>query len=593
MRKWYFLAGLTAMGIAGLVSWVTLGVAQPMKKAAPAPIVERVPMQPVKSAAPIRIIDIDDSLPTAKPVPEPSPLIADPRVIPVPMIIDPLDAPKEPVRLTPEPIRIPDVAPKEKEPATKIDEPAEKTTTIVTTVESVNTMSATQPGVGLEWVGPTSLKVGQAAEYTLMVRNISPIPVQKVIVQVRIPSGVNIVNAEPKAENTDNVLVWELGNLLVKQERRLTMKVISPQRGDLTCQAWVTFTGSSVMRIKVREPKLQVKLQMPDKVMVGDPANVVMTVSNPGDHSADHVKITAILADGLESIRGNKLSYDLGTLGAGETRNVTLPCVTKAAGSQKCDVFVEADGGLKAGDSAALNVIQPQLDLAVSGPKLRYVDKKAIYAFKVSNPGDAPASNVFVTQTVPNGFKFVQADNGGQMDDSSHTVKWFLGEVAPGQSKEVKVELLANVQGEFTHKVVANASRGMKVEQELKTAVEGLSAILMEVIDVDDPVEVASDTAYEIKVTNTGTKAETDVKLICTIPAQLKLKNVQSTQKYDVVGNEIIFQPLPKLAPRADIVFKLTVTAVAKGDARFKASLTSASLVEPVIKVEPTKVYGD
>ncbi|MCE9530904.1 MAG: DUF11 domain-containing protein [Planctomycetes bacterium] len=454
-------------------------------------------------------------------------------------------------------------------------------------------MSSTQPGVGLEWIGPTSLKVGQPADYTLVVRNTSTIPVQKVIVQVRVPTGVNIVNAEPKAENMDNVLVWELGNLLVKQERRIVMKLASPQRGDLNCQAWVTFTGTSVMRVRVREPKLAVKVTVPEKVLVGDPANVVMTISNPGDHTAEHVKITAMLAEGLESIRGNKLSYDLGTLGAGESRNVVLPCVTKSAGQQKCDVFVEGDGGLKASDTVSLNVIQPRLDLVVNGPKLRYLEKKATYTFKVTNPGDAPATNVFVTETVPTGFKFVQADAGGQHDDATNSVKWFIGELVPGQSKEVKVELLAATQGEFTHKITAHASRGMKVDQELKTAVEGLSAILMELVDVEDPVEVASDTAYEIKVTNTGTKAETDVKLVCTIPAQLKLKNIQSSQKYDVVGNEIIFQPLSRLAPRADVVYKLTLTAVAKGDARFKASLTTSSLVEPVVKIEPTKVYGD
>ena len=194
---------------------------------------------------------------------------------------------------------------------------------------------------------------------------------------------------------------------------------------------------------------------------------------------------------------------------------------------------------------------------------------------------------------IPTGFKFVQADNGGQFDDASRSIKWFVGELGPGQVKEVKCELMAITAGEFVHKAMANAARGMKAEQELKTAVEGLSAILMEVVDTEDPVEVGGDTAYEIKITNTGTKAETDVNLVCTIPPQLKLKSIQAPVKYDVVGNDIVFQSLPRLSPRADVVFKINVTAVVKGDARFKASLTTASLVEPVVKVEPTKVYAD
>ncbi len=197
-----------------------------------------------------------------------------------------------------------------------------------------------------------------------------------------------------------------------------------------------------------------------------------------------------------------------------------------------------------------LNVIQPSLDLAIVGPKLRYLDRKGVYTLKVSNPGDAPASNVFLTETIPAGFKFIQADNGGQLDEASRTIKWFIGELAAGQSRDVKCEFMAIAQGEFTHKATAHASRGIKAEHDLKTVIEGLSAILMEVVDIEDPVEVGGETAYEIKVTNTGSKAETDVKLVCTIPPQLKLKNVDSPIKYEVVGNDVVFQSLAHLAPR-------------------------------------------
>ena len=600
MRKGYFVTGLAVLGLAGLIGWATLGTAQsaydtPVKApGASKPIVEPIPAQLPVESLPIKIPDISGPAPIGKPLAEPIQLPPDPRAKPAPLIIDPTDIPPiKPLKPLDPPVRI-------EEPTTKVNEPVEKPTQVLPppdqgyrplNVEA--SMSSTQPAVSMEWVGPTAVKVGMPADWSLSVRNTSTIPVQKVIVQVRVPVGVNVVSTEPKAEGAESVLVWEFGTLLAKQERRISMKLMSAQRGDLACQAWVTFTGSSVMKMRVREPKLLVKVQVPDKVLVGDPANVVMTISNPGDHPTDKVKITAILADGLESIRGNKLNYDLGTLAAGETRTVTLPCVTKTAGQQKCDVFAEADGGLKAGDNVALNVIQPRLDLAVAGPKVRYQDKKATYTLKVTNPGDAPATNVFITETIPSGFKFHQADGGGQHDDATRSVKWFIGELGAGQTKEVKVELIAMVQGEFTHKVIAHASRGMKSEQELKTAIEGLSAIQMELVDTEDPVQVGDDTSYEIKVTSTGTKAETDVKLICTIPTQLKLKSVQGPVKYDVVGNEIIFQALPRLAPKADVVYKVTVTAVNKGDARFKASLTTSSVVDPVVKVESTKVYAD
>jgi hypothetical protein len=580
MRKKYLLAGLFVLGIAGVANWATLGIAQPGQPAPP--IIEPIQTQPAQSPAP------SDIIPAGMRTTRPN--------NPAPPILNAIDNTRDSTRLAPETIQLPGDSSKAVVPEPKFAESTGQPIASIAPEQTVRAdadTSSTEPAIKMEWTGPSAVKVGVPVDYILTVRNIATIPIQKVIVQVRVPVGATVLGAEPKAEGAENVLVWDLGNMFAKQERRLSLKLVSTQRGDLPCQAWVTFTGSSVMKMRVREPKLAVKVMAPERVIVGDPTNVIVNVSNPGDHATERVKVAANLGEGLECGRGNNLNFDLGTLAPGETRTLTMPCVTKAAGPQKCDAFAEADDGLKANDTLILNVIQPRIDVALIGPKLRYLDHKAIYTVRVTNPSDAPASNVFVAHVIPTGFKFVQADNGGQLDDASRSIKWFIGELGAGQVKEVKCELLASVPGEFSHKAMAYASRGMKAEQELKTAVEGLAAILMEVVDTEDPVEVGGDTAYEIKITNTGTKAESDVNLICTIPPQLKLKSIQAPVKYEMVGNDIVFQTLPRLSPRADVVFKINVTAVVKGDARFKASLTTGSLIEPVIKVEPTKVYSE
>jgi len=450
-----------------------------------------------------------------------------------------------------------------------------------------------EPAVSIEWIGPSAAKVNQPAEYAIMVRNVCNIAVQKVIIQVRIPQGVTVSATEPKAEQAENVLMWEVGTLLPKQEKKLGVTMVAAAKGDMAAQAWVTFTGSSVMRLAVREPKLMLKAQAPDKVLVGDSAGFVLTVSNPGDHPAEQVKLTANLSEGLEHARGAKVVYDVGNLAAGETRSVQVLCITKAGGMQTCDVTAEADGGLKVNDKVTVNVIMPKIDIEIVGPKLRYLDRKASYTFKVSNPGDAPASNVTITESLPQGFKFISADNGGRHDFAARTVQWFVGEIAPGQSKEVKMEVLAINPGEHQHKVVAQAARGMKSESDLTTRVEGVSAMLMELVDIEDPVEAGAETAYEIRVTNTGSKTETDVKLVCTVPAQMEFISAQGPVRFQQVGSEIVFEPLPKLAPRAEGIYRITVKAKTKGDARFKAQLTSTNLTEPVINQESTRIYED
>jgi uncharacterized repeat protein (TIGR01451 family) len=460
-------------------------------------------------------------------------------------------------------------------------------------VSENNLTGREEPAVSLEWIGPPAAKLGHGTEYTIAVRNVCNIPVQQVMVRVRLQAGLQILATEPRALAEDNVLMWELGTMLPKQERNLHVRFMSSQKGEVNAQAWVTFTGSSALRIHVREPKLLIKTVAPEKVLIGDPCTFVVNVSNPGDHPTEMVKVHCNLSDGLETVKGNKIDFDLGTLAAGETRSVQVICGTKAAGEQKCESFAEADGGLKATDKALAAVIQPRIDVEVTGPKLKYLDRKAVYTIKVTNPGDAAAANVTVSDVIPPGFKFLQADSGGRHDFSTRTASWFVGELGPGQSREVKLECMAVNVGEHQHNITAVGSRGLKTDHAFVTKVEGLSAILLEMVDLDDPVEVGADEIYEVRITNTGSKTETDVKLVCTVPVKMVFKSATGPAKYVQNGNEIVFDSIPRLAPRADAIFRITCKTTAPGVVHFRSRLTSTLLVEPVTKEEATRIYTD
>jgi uncharacterized repeat protein (TIGR01451 family) len=588
MRPIYLFAGLIALGL-GVAGWAALGVAQTGPSLSPA-VPDVKPPTAVPDARPGHRPGTQPRTPD-EPVADPLP------PLPMPLPAERPTKPRTDGRSEPEPanVKAPEVRPPtfatDPKPAVVI--PAAARESDPKPPAELAAAARQDPSVSLEWFGPTAIKAGAPAEYTLRARNTSPIPLHKVIVQVRVPVGAKVDEADPKPAGTDGVLLWDLGMLPPKDERAIRMKFMPSGKGDLACQAWVTFTGSSALKVQVREPKLAVKVEVPEKVAVGDAANVVLAVSNPGDHPADAVTLAVSLGEGLESAKGAKAVFELNSLAAGETRQVTIPCVARAAGAQKCEAAAEGTDGLKAADAGTVTVSQPRLDLEICGPKTRYLDRKAVYTFKVTNPGDAPAGSVVVTDVVPAGFKFVAADSEGHYDTAAKVVKWAIGEVGPGETKEVKCELLAIGAGDFTHKAAVASARGLRVEKDWTTRLEGLSALSMEVIDTEDPVEVGRDTSYEIRITNTGSKDEADVKLVCAIPPQMKFKSATGPGKFDVVAGEVVFETVKALPARADVTFKITVTAALKGDARFKATLTAGGLTEPVIKQESTRVYDD
>lgn len=453
--------------------------------------------------------------------------------------------------------------------------------------------SRQEPAVSLQWVGPTAAKVNHPNVYSLVIRSTCTIPVQQVMVRVRIPDNLSCGDTEPKAVSEGNVLVWELGVLQPKEERVLRLKLQAEHKGDAAPQAWITFTGSSIMHIKVREPKLALKVQGTPKLLLGETAAFELDVTNPGDGTADQVKIHANLTEGLECPRGSKIDFDVGSLAAGETRTVTVMCITKKGGAQKCTAVAEAEGGLHTQGAAQVNVTTPRLELQLAGPGLRYLGRKALYTFKVSNPGDAPATNVTMSDLVPEGFKVLAASDGGRHDFSAHTVSWFLGDIKPGEAREVKLEVQAAAPGEFKHKLFAVGAHNLNAESELATRVEGLSALMLEMVDLEDPIEVSSDTSYEVRISNTGSKVETNIKLVASIPDKMEFKSATGPVKFHEEGKQIVFEPLERLAPRADAVFRINVKAIDQGIVRFKIQMTSTNLTEPVIKMEATRIYSD
>jgi uncharacterized repeat protein (TIGR01451 family) len=452
-----------------------------------------------------------------------------------------------------------------------------------------------EPAVSIEWVGPPTVKLGQPALFQIVVKNVSQSVVHGAVVRQHVPAGVTVQSTEPKANADNDTLTWDVGTLQPQQERRLEVQMVPTVKGRCACQATVVFAGQSTVNIQVQEPKLILKASAPDRVLVGDSANITLTVTNPGDGTADHVKVKTTLSDGLEHVRGKEVEFDLGNLGPNETRSIQVLCVTKAGGEQKVEASATAEGSLTAADAAVFPVLTPKVDLAVSGPKLRYLDRQGVYTFKVTNPGDAPANNVSVVDQIPQGFKFVEASGGGRHDYTTRAVTWFVGDLAPHQSREVTLAVMAVNIGEYKHVAVARASRGLQAEAEAETRVEGLSALQVELVDLEDPVEVGANARYEITVGNTGSKTETNIQIVCTLPDKMEFWGAQGAGglRHRVEGKEVIFETLPKLAPRATAIFRVNARPTAPGDVRFKVRVKADSLSEPVNKEESTKVFGD
>lgn len=450
------------------------------------------------------------------------------------------------------------------------------------------------PQVTIEWVKKGDLNVGQECQLELHVKNSGSVVASQVAVDGSFPNTVRLTSAEPKPVVSGDKATWSFESLAPGAEQKIAIKLIPSRRGDLGATAQVRFTGTASAAFRIEEPLLKVAVKGPAEVMLGDPASQMILVSNPGTGTVHDVKVEARLSDGLEhGSRGERLIMEVGSIGPGETRTVRLGLAAIKGGAQSISVAATSSSEAGATTSAQLNVVAPSLKIAVDGPALRYKGRNAKYNLTVTNDGSVPNNNIRVSHVVAEGFKFVGADHNGKYDPATKSVQWFVGRLEPGQTAQVACELNAVALGDFSHTVSVLSDSGIRAEAKAQTRVDGVASLTMELVDLDDPVEIGAETAYEIRVKNEGSKAATRVSIACELPPEMELKNYKAPVDAIVEGRQILFKSLDQIAPGTEVVYRVHVKGVQEGNHRMRVRMTGASLQEPVVREEATKVYAD
>ena len=452
---------------------------------------------------------------------------------------------------------------------------------------------AQTPSVTIQWVKRSDINVGQECRCDLVVKNTGKVNANELTIDAYFPESVRLTGADPKPSSSQDHLTWDFDTLAPGQEKVIHISLIPNRRGELATTAYVRFTGLSSGLFNVAEPLLKVAVAGPSKVLIGESASQVVTVSNPGTGAAHNVTIEAVIPAGLEHVRGERVTIEIGSLNPGESRQIRLALAATVGGDQPLAVDAKADGGLRQAAKTIVNVIAPSLILAVKGPGLRYKGRNAVYKLDIANNGGAATDNVRVVHRIPEGFGFVDADKGGKYDSANRTVSWFVGRLEPGEKSLLNVKLSAIQLGSFVHQVGVISEHGARSEAKIETRIDGAASLVLEIVDLDDPVEVGTETAYEIRVHNSGTKAAGNVAVTCELPAGISLIGAKGPVQHIAENNLLVFRSLKQLPPGKTAIYQVHVRGTIGGNHRFRVRLTSDSVQQPLNTEELTKFYQD
>jgi uncharacterized repeat protein (TIGR01451 family) len=460
--------------------------------------------------------------------------------------------------------------------------------------QSSVTRSESRATVSIRWVVPKVVSLGADVACQLVVENHAGQPAHSVVVEVQLPPLTETTGqCRPQPHRDGDVLTWDLDTLEAGGTRVIDVGLRCKQRGRLAPAAAVTFSQATAAELEIVEPRIEIALDGPEQVVIDQPAVFSLAITNSGTGAVPNVAIDLTHSAGLTHGGGEELHYLIGTVGPGETRNIQFPLTGADEGSFEIACTAGTGGMQVATAHKPVAVVRPRLEVALEGPRLRYVDRKAAYHITVRNPGPAPVNNVQIVESVPEGFQFAECTTGGSYDSATRQVAWFVGRLEPQQDATVAVQLTATETGEHRLGTVVRADAGVVGNAETTTAVEGVASVVLDVTDDDDPVEVEGQTAYRIEVTNRGSRAARQVQVAAEVPDEMEVVRLEGPATGTTQGRQVVFPAIAELEPGASATYRVWVTCRSAGQARFRAYFRSEENTSPVLEEEPTRIYAD
>lgn len=269
--------------------------------------------------------------------------------------------------------------------------------------------------------------------------------------------------------------------------------------------------------------------------------------------------ITLVSSDPSFQRGADGVVFSLGNLGPNETQVINVRGRAGSTGIGSGCISVSYNNVL----CQTVQFVEPALQLAKAispQPSVLRCDPITI-TYRVTNPGSGAAENVRVRDTLPSCMRLA---SGGQNVDVE------VGTLAPGESRDITVQVEAVSTGTCSSQAVATAAGDLRAESG-RPEITIVEPVLAVNVECPGRTFLGRNTTFDVSAENTGNGAATNSVLSFAIPAGAEF--VSASHGGQVSGGHVVWN-IGTLAPGAGFNAQVVVKASSAQTLTARASLS-------------------
>lgn len=471
------------------------------------------------------------------------------------------------------------------EPAASTRAPAEPQST--TNPSSQNVLSSTD-SISVDLIAPKDINLNQKAVIRIQLKNLGRQMVNDVKFIATLPEHVRFDSARPvPTKVTDGRLEFDAIRLTSQSQSFIEIDVIPTRKAPMKIGTQLQYSNNNQIAIAVREPALEIQVNGPQELILGDTKEYLITVVNRGDGIANDLRFTSEFPEGLQKLRANNTVIP--QLAPGQSAQISVVAQSLSSGQKNVKFQLASTELEPVSRQTAITVLQPELELTATGPSVNFLRRDGIYRIEIANPGKVDCSDVEVDLSIPAEMNVSTISREANYNEATRQLTWSFPEISAGKTEVIQLKAQFVSEGQHSCGIMVRSNQTIAKEFRLNTMVATRADVSINLSNSSGPVQLGASAAFEVVVENQGSRSAEQVEINVSLPAALAPR-AGDDYAINQIENSIKFS-VGEIQPGQKKVFRFDAVGSVQGEHVVRSQLSLAGSERKIIAEDSVYVF--